>query len=117
MALVPCGGISLHHIAFMFDRSIRAEPSLMLFPVMAHGGGFSATEGAGVMKWDPAAKTLIATQTTDLGGSPIARHTYLHGGGQLNGFALVKVERGKQGFNGGEDWQTLWEARAWELSK
>jgi hypothetical protein len=44
----------------------------------------------------------------------VTRHTYRHderhGGDDLNGFALVKVERGKLGCKGAsENWRVIWE--------
>jgi hypothetical protein len=119
MALVPCGAISYYSQAFVFDRGIGREPSLMFFPIAALEGGFTSTEIPGLLSWDPRTSLLVAQRGSDLGGAPIARHTYRHGrsgGGELNGFMLVKVERGTCCF-AENSWQVVWEAQPWPEPK
>jgi hypothetical protein len=117
MAIVPCGAIIYYSYAFLFDRNIRDEPSLMMFPVMAFPDGFSASANPGLITWDPKAETLVAFRGHDVGCQPVWRHTYRHGRGELNGFALVKVERGRLhcGNDMDNQWQVLWEASPWNV--
>ncbi len=112
MAIVPCSGWTLHGRAYVLERdgSLRA----LAFPVMPFPGRVNASEMAGVLAWNPYAKTLIALESNDVCEGTVTRHTYRyderHGGDDLNGFALVKVERGKLGCNGAnENWQVMWE--------
>ena len=112
MVIVPCSGITLYGRAYVFERdgSLRA----LAFPVMPFPGRVNASEQAGVLAWNPYAKTLTALESNDVCEGTVTRHTYRyderHGGDDLNGFALVKVERGKLGCNGAsENWQVIWE--------
>ena len=120
MAIVPCVGIVHYGRAFLFERDLRSAPRPLAFPVMAIAGQVSASETPGLMSWSPSARTLFALQGNDVCDGVIARHTYRHdgrsgspggpGGGDLNGFALTKVERGRLGCGGaGENWQVIWE--------
>jgi hypothetical protein len=46
------------------------------------------------------------------------RHTYRQSGGELNGFALARIEhRLLRCATPETDWQTLWQAPAWNLQK
>jgi hypothetical protein len=112
MAIAPCSGWRLFGRAYVFERdgSLRA----LAFPVMPFPGRVNASEQAGVLAWSPYAKTLTALESNDVCEGTVTRHTYRyderHGGDDLNGFALVKVERGKLGCNGAsENWQVIWE--------
>ena len=112
MAIVPCSGLTLYGRAYVFERdgSLRA----LAFPVMPFPGRVNASEQAGVLAWNSYAKTLTALEGNDVCEGTVTRHTYRyderHGGDDLNGFALVKVERGKLGCNGAsENWQVMWE--------
>jgi len=112
MAIVPCSGITLYGRAFVFERDGAPRP--LTFPVMPFRGRVNASEMPGVLAWNPQAKTLIALEGNDVCEGTVTRHTYRHderhGGDDLNGFALVKVERGKLGCNGAsENWQVMWE--------
>jgi hypothetical protein len=111
MAIVPCSGITLYGRAFMFEHG---TPVPLAFPVMPFPGRVNASEQPGVLAWNPYTKMLTALQGNDVCEGTVTRHTYRHderhGGDDLNGFALVKVERGKLGCNGAsEDWQVIWE--------
>jgi hypothetical protein len=112
MAIAPCSGWRLFGRAYVFERdgSLRA----LAFPVMPFPGRVNASEQSGVLAWSPYAKTLTALESNDVCEGTVTRHTYRyderHGGDDLNGFALVKVERGKLGCNGAsENWQVMWE--------
>ena len=112
MAIVPCSGWRLYGRAYVFERdgSLRA----LAIPVMPFPGRVNASEQSGVLAWSPYAKTLTALESNDVCEGTVTRHTYRyderHGGDDLNGFALVKVERGKLGCNGAsENWQVMWE--------
>jgi hypothetical protein len=114
MAIAPCSGITLHGRAFVLDGDTLAAPRALTFPVMPFPGRVNASETPGVLAWNPFAKTLVALQGNDVCEGTVTRHTYRHderhGGDDLNGFALVKVERGKLGCNGAsENWQVIWE--------
>ena len=110
MAIAPCSGITLYGRAFIFERG---TPLPLALPVMPFPGRVNASEIPGVLAWNPLAKTLVALQGNDVCEGTVTRHTYRHderhGGDDLNGFALVKVERGKLGCNGAsENWQVMW---------
>jgi hypothetical protein len=112
MAIAACSGWTLYGRAYAFepDGTTRA----LAFPVMPFPGRVNASEMAGVLAWNPYAKTLTALESNDVCEGTVTRHTYRyderHGGDDLNGFALVKVERGKLGCNGAsENWQVMWE--------
>ena len=92
MAMVPCFGITPDSRAFLFDRSVEMEPSLMTFPVVAPTGGFSASSQPGLMTWEAQTRTLTAWRGSDVCPARELRHTYRQGSGELNGFALSKVE-------------------------
>jgi hypothetical protein len=114
MAIAPCSGITLHGRAFVFDDDTLAAPHALAFPVMPFPGRVNASEMPGVLAWNSFAKTLTALQGNDVCEGTVTRHSYRHdprhGGDDLNGFALVKVERGKLGCNGAsESWQVIWE--------
>jgi hypothetical protein len=126
MAIVPCGNIIAYSNAFLFERDPRLEPRLMVFPVVAYEGRFTASASAGLLSWNPQTKTLVAYRGNDVGGTPVYRHTYRHNGGgdvnvvglnDINGFELVKFERGTLGFGKPENWQTVWEPSAWDLPR
>jgi hypothetical protein len=111
MAIAPCSGITLYGRAFMFERG---TPLPLAFPVMPFPGRVNASEMPGVLAWNPFTRTLTALQGNDVCEGTVTRHTYRyderHGGDDLNGFGLVKVERGKLGCNGAsENWQVIWE--------
>ena len=116
MAMVPCFGITPDSRAFLFDRSVEMEPSLMTFPVVAPTGGFSASSQPGLMSWEAQTRTLTAWRGSDVCPARELRHTYRQGGGELNGFALSKVEHRRLRCTTPEaDWQTLWQSPAWNL--
>lgn len=116
MATVPCFGITPDSRAFLFDRSVEMEPSLMTFPVVAPTGGFSASSQPGLMIWEAQTRTLTAWRGSDICPARELRHTYRQGGGELNGFALSKVEHRRLRCTTPEaDWQTLWQSPAWNL--
>jgi hypothetical protein len=116
MATVPCFGITPDSRAFLFDRSVEVEPSLMTFPVVAPTGGFSASSQPGLMSWEAQTRTLTAWRGSDVCPARELRHTYRQGGGELNGFALSKVDHRRLRCTTPEaDWQTLWQSPAWNL--
>ena len=116
MATVPCFGITPDSRGFLFDRSVETEPSLMSFPVVAPTGGFSATSRPGLMSWEAQTRTLVAWRGNDVCPARELRHTYRQGGGELNGFALSKVEHRQLRCTTPEaDWQTLWQSPLWNL--
>jgi hypothetical protein len=112
MALVPCPGFTPSSYAFLFESNARTEPRLLYFPVISLPQGFSASYRPGLMRWYPDTKQLIATGHTDMCGSVVARHTYQPGGGELNGFALTKVEV-MPACAVPETWKPYWDATAW----
>jgi hypothetical protein len=71
------------------------------------------------MNWNAETKTITATQTTDICGAAIARHTYRHDSKVYgsNGFVLVRVESGPVDGCGpnGTEWKVLWEAAPWVI--
>jgi hypothetical protein len=114
MAIAPCSGITLHGRAFVFDNDTLTTPRALTFPVMPFPGRVNASERPGVLTWNPVARTLVALEGNDVCDGTVTRHTYRHderhGGDDLNGFALVKVERGKLGCNGAsENWRVMWQ--------
>jgi hypothetical protein len=116
MAVVACFGITPDSRAFLFDRSAELEPSPMTFPVVAPTGGFSASGQPGLMTWEAQTRTLTAWRGSDNCPARELRHTYRQGGGELNGFALSKVEHRRLRCTTPEaDWQTLWQSPAWNL--
>ena len=116
MAMAPCFGITPDSRAFLFDRSVEMEPSLMTFPVVAPTGGFSASSQPGLMSWEAQTRTLTAWRGSDVCPARELRHTYRQGGGELNGFALSKVEHRQLRCTTPEaDWQTLWQSPVWNL--
>jgi hypothetical protein len=116
MALVPCQAIVSYSRAFLFDRTLQSEPSPMMFPVVAASGGFSASNTPGLMFWDPAGKTLTAWKGNDYCPARESRHTYRQAAGELNGFALVKVEYRDLRCTVPEvDWKIVWQATPWNL--
>lgn len=116
MAIVPCFGITPDSRAFLFDRSVDMEPSPMTFPVVAPTGGFSASNQPGLMTWEVQTRTLIAWRGSDVCPARELRHTYRQGGGELNGFALSRVEHRRLRCTTPEaDWQTLWQSPVWNL--
>ena len=116
MAVVPCFGITPDSRAFLFDRSVEIEPTPMTFPVVAPTGGFSASSQPGLMTWEPQTRTLTAWRGSDICPARELRHTYRQGSGELNGFALSKVEHRRLRCTTPEaDWQTLWQSPAWNL--
>jgi hypothetical protein len=116
MAMVPCFGTTPDSRAFLFDRSVEMEPSLMTFPVVAPTGGFSASSRPGLMTWEAQTQTLTAWRGSDVCPARELRHTYRQGSGELNGFALSKVEHRRLRCTTPEaGWQTLWQSPAWNL--
>jgi hypothetical protein len=116
MATVPCFGITPDSRAFLFDRSVEVEPSWMTFPVVAPTGGFSASSRPGLITWEAQTRTLMAWRGSDVCPARELRHTYRQGSGELNGFALSKVEHRRLRCTTPEaDWQTLWQSPAWNL--
>jgi hypothetical protein len=116
MALVPCSGMTPDSRAFVFDRSLDVEPSPMMFPVVAPTGGFSATSQPGLMTWQVQTRTLTAWRGSDICPARELRHTYRQGSGDLNGFALSKVEHRRLRCTTPEaDWRTLWQSPVWNL--
>jgi hypothetical protein len=113
MAVVHCNALIAYSLGFVFDRTTETEPRLVMFPVMAPDGGFSASDTPGRINWDAATKTLTAVIESDYCMVPEIKHTYQHGRGDLNGFALVKVEHRRQLCEGEAPWQLVWEAQAW----
>jgi hypothetical protein len=117
MALVPCQAIVAYSRAFLFERSIETEPILMTFPVLAPTG-FSASVSPGLMSWDADMRMLTAWRGTDYCPSTEVRHVYRHGVGELNGFALVKVEAREQRCTRPEaEWKIVWQATPWNLPR
>jgi len=116
MATAPCFGNTPDSRAFLFERSVETEPSLMTFPVVAPTGGFSASSQPGLMIWEAQTRTLTAWRGSDVCPARELRHTYRQGGGELNGFALSKVEHRRLRCTTPEaDWQTLWQSPVWNL--
>ena len=116
MAVVPCSGITPDSRAFVFDRSLEIEPLPMTFPVVAPTGGFSATSQPGLMTWEVQTRTLTAWRGSDICPARELRHTYRQGSGDLNGFALSKVEHRRLRCTTPEaDWRTLWQSPVWNL--
>lgn len=116
MAVVPCSGITPDSRAFVFNRSLDVEPSPMMFPVVAPTGGFSATSQPGLMTWEVQTRTLTAWRGSDVCPARELRHTYRQGSGDLNGFALSKVEHRRLRCTTPEaDWRTLWQSPVWNL--
>ena len=112
MAIAACSGLTLYGRAYAFERD--GTPRALAFPVMPFPGRVNASEQPGMLAWNPYAKTLTALEGNDVCEGTVTRHTYRyderHAGDDLNGFALVKVERGKLGCNGAsENWQVMWE--------
>jgi hypothetical protein len=116
MALVPCQRVRFHTQAFQFELSVDTEPTPMTFPVVALNGGISASNRPGLMTWDPETTTLIATRSSDVCPALETRHTYRQGGGEMNGFVLIKIEhRALRCGAPDAEWQTLWQAPYWKL--
>jgi hypothetical protein len=116
MAVVPCFGTTPDSRAFLFDRSVELEPSPMTFPVVALSGGFSASNQPGLMSWEAQTMTLTAWRGSDQCPAREMRHTYRQGSGELNGFALSRVEHRRLRCTTPEsEWQTLWQSPAWNL--
>ena len=116
MAMVPCFGITPDSRAFLFEHSVEMEPSLMTFPVVAPTGGFSASSQPGLMSWEAQTRTLTAWRGSDHCPARELRHTYRQGSGELNGFALSKVEHRRLRCTTPEaGWQTLWQSPVWNL--
>jgi hypothetical protein len=114
MAIVPCLAIVHYSRAFVFERSIQSEPSPMTFPVIAPSGGFSASDVPGLMSWNPETRTLTAWRGNDYCPARETRHTYRQASGELNGFALVKVEYRQTRCTVPEaEWRSVWEAVPW----
>ncbi len=116
MAVVPCQAIVFYSRAFVFEHSIESEPSPMTFPVIAPSGGFSASDMPGLISWDPESKTITAWRGNDYCPAREIRHSYRQGGGELNGFALVRVEYRDVRCGVPEaEWKTAWQASPWNL--
>src|SRR5262249_50299747 len=98
------------------ERTIEAEPVLMTFPILAASGGFSASDAPGLMSWDADSKTLTAIRVTDYCPARETRHTYRQGLGELNGFALVRVDYRDSRCTAPEsDGRGVWKASPWNL--
>lgn len=116
MALVPCSSQVPESRGFMFDRAVDAEPSPMMFPVVAPSGGFTASHLPGLLAWDAQTRTLTAWRGSETCPGRELRHSYRQGGGELNGFALSKVEHRRLRCATPEsEWQMLWQAPVWKL--
>jgi hypothetical protein len=116
MAIAPCFGITPDSRAFLFERSVEQVPSPMTFPVIALTGGITATERPGLMTWEPHITTLTAWRGGDTCPARELRHVYRQGGGDLNGFALSRIEHRQLRCTTPEaNWQTLWQSPAWKL--
>jgi hypothetical protein len=116
MAVVPCFDVVPGSRAFLFDRSVEQEPSPMTFPIVAPTGGFSASQQPGLMTWESLTRTLTAWRGSDQCPAREVRHVYRQGSGELNGFALSKVEHRRLRCTTPEaDWLTLWQSPAWNL--
>ena len=116
MAVAPCFDAVPGSRAFLFDRSVEQEPAPMAFPVAAPTGGFSASWQPGLMTWEALTRTLTAWRGSDQCPAREMRHIYRQGSGELNGFALSKVEHRRLRCTTPEaDWQTLWQSPAWNL--
>ena len=113
MAIVPCDALITYSLAFVFERTTEDVPRLVMFPVVAPSGGFTAADSPGLITWDAAAKTLTAIVENDYCGVRETRHTYQYGDGSLNGFTLVKVEHRKQMCESEAPWEPVWEAQPW----
>jgi hypothetical protein len=117
MAVVTCQAITLYSRAFQFDRSVELEPSPMTFPLASPTGGISASQLPGLMSWDPETRTLMALRGQDHCPREV-RHTYRQSGGELNGFALARIEHRQLRCATPEpDWLTLWQAPTWNLQQ
>jgi hypothetical protein len=115
MAIVPCIGLVLSGRAFLLDRDGGGEP--LAFPVMGLPGKVTQSETPGFLTWSRANRTLVALNGNDVCEGTMTRHTYRHDprhdGDDLNGFALIKLERGRLGCEGADhNWQVVWEAGA-----
>lgn len=118
MAVVTCQAIMPYSRAFQFDLSVELEPTPMTFPLASPSGGISASQLPGLMSWDPDTRTLTAWRGQDFCPAREVRHTYRQSGGELNGFALARIEhRLLRCATPETDWQTLWQAPAWNLQK
>jgi hypothetical protein len=116
MAVTPCFSITPDSRAFLFDRSVEQEPTPMTFPVVAPTGGISASNQPGLMLWEPQTMTLTAWRGSDHCPAREVRHTYRQGGGELNGFALSRIEHRQLRCTTPEaDWAVLWQSPVWNL--
>ena len=116
MAVVPCHAIVPFSRAFLFEQSLESEPVPMTFPVVAPNGGISASSQPGLMTWDAQTRTLFAWRGNDYCPARELRHTYRQVGGELNGFALTRIEHRMLRCTTPEaDWQALWQSPAWNL--
>jgi hypothetical protein len=116
MAVVPCFQLTPDSRAFLFDRSVEHEPTPMTFPVVAPTGGISASNRPGLMTWEPQTMTLTAWRGSDTCPARELRHVYRQGGGELNGFALSRIEHRQLRCTVPEaDWQLLWQSPVWNL--
>jgi hypothetical protein len=116
MAVVACQAPVPFSRAFLFERSLETEPVPMTFPMVAPAGGISATNRPGLMSWDPYAGMLVAWRGSAYCPAREIQHTYRQVGGELNGFALTKVEHRLIRCAAPEaEWQTLWQSPTWSL--
>jgi len=116
MAVTPCLAVTPESRAFLFDHSVDQEPTLMSFPVFAPTGGISASSQPGLMAWEPQTMTLTAWRGSDVCPAREIRHVYRQGGGELNGFALSRIEYRQLRCTTPEaDWQTLWQSPVWKV--
>jgi hypothetical protein len=60
MAIVHCGWIVAYSRAFVFERGVNGEPTLVRFPVITRPQGFTTSEHVGFLSWDPETRTMMA---------------------------------------------------------
>ena len=115
VALVPCEGFSARGIALTLNRS-GEEPGLMFFPVITPPQGIGMMYTPGFLRWDAGAKTLIATEGSDMCPDLLRQYTYryrdntgLRSGAIVN-WVLMKVEVAHSSCGSNNKWMTYWEA-------
>jgi hypothetical protein len=109
IAIVPCGGLVLYGRAYQFDGDIDSEPRPIAFAMMAFPPRTTRTDSTGLLTWNPRTRLLISVEGNDVCEGTVTRHTWRQGVGAANGFTLIKVERGRSGCSGGENWRVVWE--------
>jgi hypothetical protein len=73
MAIAACSGWTLYGRAYVFERD--GTTRALAFPVMPFPGRVNASEMAGVLAWNPYAKTLTALEGNDVCEGTVTRHT------------------------------------------